>query len=210
MALACRKTGARMILYSTDYVFDGAKGVPYTEADAVNPRTVYGQSKLEAERAVAALLTNYAILRIAWLYGRYGNNFVKTMLRLGKTQRKSPSASRSVRVVSDQIGNPTWTMEVARQTEAVMERRLTGLYHAGAGGSCSWYEFACRIFEAAGDSISVEPCTTDQYPRPAPRPAMSALENRRLQRVGCNVMREWDVAFDDFMTRHGEEMVHGL
>jgi len=210
VALACRKTRARMILFSTDYVFDGAKGAPYTEADAVNPETVYGRSKLEAEHTIAVLLNDYAILRIAWLYGRHGQNFVKTMLRLGKTQREGPSASKPVRVVRDQIGNPTWTMEVARQTQAVLDRKLIGLYHAGAGGECSWYEFARRIFEATGGSVAVEACTTDQFPRPAQRPKMSALENRRLRQAECDLMRGWDVAFDDFMTQYGEVLTDEL
>lgn len=210
VALACRKIGARMVLYSTDYVFDGTKAKPYTEQDITNPRTVYGLGKLEAERAVGHLLDNHvSVLRIAWLYGRHGHNFVKTMLRLGR-DRLADATDKPLLVVDDQTGSPTWTCEVARQTEIVIERKLTGVKHATAGGSCSWYRFAQEIFKLAGMEVPLEPCSTDRFPRPARRPKMSVLENMRLKAANCDIMRPWDVALKEFWDENGKRIIDEL
>lgn len=210
VAQACAEIGARMVYYSTDYVFDGVKQTPYTEADLPNPKSVYGRSKLAGEEAVLESLDDFAILRIAWLYGRHGKNFVKTMIRLGKSQmalREAGESPTPLQVVNDQIGNPTWTEEIARQTEAVLENDLTGTFHATSEGEVSWYEFAEEIFRILRLEIDLQPCTTAEFPRPAPRPARSSLENARLKRVGCSIMRNYHVALEEFLSQHGQELL---
>jgi dTDP-4-dehydrorhamnose reductase len=203
VAEACRNVGAHMIYYSTDYVFDGNTETPYIETDSPNPQTVYGQSKLAGEEAVRKILDDYTILRIAWVYGKSGKNFVKTMLRLAQIQletRRRDETAKPLTVVDDQIGNPTWTVDIVRQTQAVIDRKLDGLYHSTSEGPCSWYRFASDIFEIAGLDVDLKPCTTAEFPRPAQRPAMSALENRNLKEAGANVMRHYRTALQEFLT----------
>jgi len=210
IALACKEVGAHLLYYSTDYVFAGDKDAPYSEEDSPDPRTVYGRSKLEGERAIQDILAAHTILRIAWIYGRHGKNFVRTMLKLGADQIKKAEAGESVtplKVVDDQFGNPTWTVEVVRQTREVLKHRLTGLYHATAHGETSWFRFAAAIFEQMKMPVDLVPCTTDEFPRPAPRPARSSLDNSGLRRAGIDVMRDWNAALSDFLSRHGKEML---
>ncbi len=212
IALACRDIGAKMIYYSTDYVFDGAgrDGRGYVEEDRPDPQTVYGRSKLAGEKAIAGVLEDFVVLRIAWTYGATGSNFVKTMVRLGKTQIKQKELGevpKPLQVVDDQIGNPTWTVEVVRQTQRVIRERVRGLCHATSEGSCSWYEFARDVFEELSMDVDVEPCSTDQYPRPAPRPKWSVLENARLKAQDSNVMRDYRVALREFISMHGDRLL---
>jgi dTDP-4-dehydrorhamnose reductase len=209
VALACKEIGARLIYYSTDYVFDGLKGSAYSESDPTGPRTVYGRSKLAGEEAVAETLEDYAILRVAWVYGKGGRNFVKTMARLGAAQVVEAEAGGRVsplKVVDDQVGNPSWTEDIVRQTEAVFDTAFRGIYHAGAHGETTWYRFARRIYEGLGLKVLLEPCPTGDIRRPAPRPAMSALENRRLKGAGVDRMRDWEEALSEFLQRHGKEL----
>ena len=205
VALACRDIGARMIYYSTDYVFDGMTKdkKPYTEDDTASPQTVYGKSKLAGERWTAETLDDFFILRIAWLYGRRGKNFAKTMIDLGRDQinnKKAGNKWRPLKVVNDQYGNPTYTMDVVRQTIGVMGSDLTGIAHAASEGVCSWYEFAGEIFNKMELNVEIEPCSTSEFPRPAPRPHWSALENKRLKDCGLNLMRDWREALTEFTT----------
>ncbi len=209
----CRKAGARLIFYSTDYVFDGAQQTPYVESDSPDPKTVYGRSKLEGEGHVKAVLDSYTILRLAWVYGRYGHNFVKTMIRLGQEQlrrRERGEVVEPIRVVNDQIGNPSWTFDIARQTEVFLARPQTGLFHCTAEGECSWYDFAVSIFTELGMPVEVAPCTTAQFPRPAPRPANSSLENAELKRLGGNIMRHWREALAEFLSAQEEGLLHAV
>jgi len=210
VAQACAEMGCRLIYYSTDYVFDGAQATPYVETDLPNPRTIYGKSKLAGEEAILESLDDFAILRIAWVYGRQGKNFVKTMIRLGNQQSADRQAGKSVpplKVVNDQIGNPTWTEEIVRQTVAVLEHDLQGVFHATSEGVASWYEFARLIFENLHMGVDIQPCTTAEFPRPAPRPAHSALENGRLKQAGLNVMRDYRIALEEFLGRYGQELM---
>ncbi|MGD8922157.1 MAG: dTDP-4-dehydrorhamnose reductase [Candidatus Zixiibacteriota bacterium] len=203
VAEACRNIGAYMIYYSTDYVFDGQADAPYVETDSPNPQTVYGRSKLAGEEAVRKMLDDYAILRIAWVYGKSGKNFVKTMVRLAQIQQETKRRGETVKpltVVDDQIGNPTWTMDIVRQTQTVIDRRLKGLYHSTSEGQCSWYRFASDIFEIVGFDVDLQACSTAEFPRPAKRPAMSVLENRRLNEADANVMRHYRMALEEFLT----------
>lgn len=209
VAQACAELGTRLIYYSTDYVFDGTKPTPYIETDLPNPRSVYGRSKLAGEEAVWELLEDYAILRIAWVYGLHGKNFVKTMIMLGKQQLAERKAGRPVsplKVVNDQMGNPTWTEEIVRQTAKVLDHDLLGTFHATSEGETSWYDFARRVFEILMMDVDIQPCITAEYPRPAPRPARSSLENACLKEVGCNVMRDYQTALEEFLRRYGQEL----
>jgi dTDP-4-dehydrorhamnose reductase len=195
IAQCCFDIGARCIHISTDYVFDGKKKDPYIESDETSPATVYGKSKLEGEKRVIAKTDNYQIYRIAWLYGLYGNNFVRTIL---KNASKKAANKESFRVVNDQIGTPTSTVEVCRQIIAMIDTEHTGIFHSTCEGFCSWYDFTVEIVRAYNLGVPVEPCTTAEYPRPAQRPAYSVLENQRLKAVNLNIMKDWKTAFYDF------------
>jgi dTDP-4-dehydrorhamnose reductase len=170
---------------------------------------VYGRSKLAGEEAVRELLDDYAILRIAWVYGFHGKNFVKTMIKSGKQQLDARTKGEPVlplRVVNDQVGNPTWTKEIVRQTAKMLDHDLRGTFHATSEGETSWYDFARQIFEILKMQVDLQPCATAEYPRPAPRPVRSSLENVRVNEAGCNVMRDYRTALEEFLGRHGQEL----
>ncbi len=206
LAAACAEFGCRLIHISTDYVFDGSKPAPepYTEEDAVGPVSAYGSSKLAGEQAIAERLENHLILRTAWLYGLGGRNFLKTMLRLAKADPQ-----RTIKVVNDQHGSLTWTMNLARQIERLLDCGLCGIAHATAEGHGTWYEAAKQFLEDMQVDFTLAPCTTAEYPTPARRPANSILENRRLKAHGLNVMRDWRADLDEFVKLHREELLTG-
>jgi len=209
IARGCREVGARLVYYSTDYVFDGLKQKAYLESDRPDPRTAYGRSKLAGEMAVESLLDDYVILRIAWVYGAYGKNFVRTIAGAGSRQLQSRTAgttSTPLKVVDDQVGNPTWTVEIAAQTQVILANNLTGIIHGTSEGEVSWYGLAQKIFEHLDMRVAVVPCTTAEFPRPAARPQRSALENKRLKDGGLNVMRHWDAALEGFLEQEGENI----
>jgi dTDP-4-dehydrorhamnose reductase len=213
VAQACADLGCRLIYYSTDYVFDGTKTTPYVETDLPNPKTVYGKSKLGGEEAILESIDDFAVLRIAWVYGLHGRNFVKTMIRLGMRQLADRRAGKPIsplNVVNDQIGNPTWTEEIVRQTAVVIDHDIQGTIHATSEGEASWYEFAREIFDTLGMDVDLRPCPTSEFPRPAPRPARSSLENARLKKAGCNVMRDYRAALEEFLGRHGQELMNEM
>ena len=202
VARACREFGARLIHISTDYVFDGEKDKAYHEDDPTHPKTVYGMSKLAGEKAVWEEVEDFVILRVAWLYGRQGKNFVRTMLKLAQDQISKVAEGQVVeplKVVNDQYGNPTWTMEVVRQIEVLLGNDLRGVCHATNQGEATWYTFACDIFEKMNLKVFVRPCTTEEFPRPAPRPRRSSLDNTRLRSAGIDVMRPYKDALQDFL-----------
>jgi len=172
LAMATRTIGARLVQVSTDYVFDGSKGAPYLEDDAPHPLNVYGESKLAGEMN-AAVNPDHLIVRTQWLYGLHGKNFVETMLRLG-------SEREELSVVDDQIGSPTWTVDLARAILALIEKGCRGVYHAANEGYCSWNEFARAIFQEAGMPVTVNTMTTEQLNRPAQRPLHSPLDCGKL------------------------------
>ena len=164
---------ARRVIYvSTDYVFDGAKSGPYVESDPVNPISEYGRSKLAGERATLTASPQSLIVRTAWLFGAGGRNFVTTMLRAGEERGE-------VTVVDDQVGCPTFTGHLAKALLALAEGHWHGFLHVSGSGSCSWFEFAGAIFERAGMDVDVRPCSTEEFPRPARRPANSVLASER-------------------------------
>ncbi len=205
IATACKNINARLIYYSTDYVFSGDTDRPYIETDTPAPKTVYGQSKLAGEKFIADILDDYLILRLAWVYGAKGKNFVRTMIKLGWEQEKTARDGgiiEPLKVVNDQTGNPTWTWEIARQTYLAIERNLTGICHCTSQGEATWYEFAKAIFKTLDMHVQIRPCTTEEYPRPAPRPKYSVLENKRLQEMGIDIMKEYRQALTEFLTNH--------
>jgi dTDP-4-dehydrorhamnose reductase len=161
-----------LVHVSTDYVFAGDASSPYLESSEPDPRTAYGRTKLAGEREVAAAGDQHAIVRTAWLYGAGGPNFVDTMVRLG-TERDE------VDVVFDQVGSPTWTGHLAPAILDVAEARGAGIFHATGGGSCSWFELAVEAMRLAGLDCRVRAVTTEEFPRPAPRPAYSVLSSER-------------------------------
>lgn len=211
LAQCCKQTSARLIYFSTDYVFDGkTRTEPYTESDQTGPITAYGQSKLAGEKEITTRLDNQAIMRIAWLYGINGNNFVKTMIRLGLAQLSNRAAGQPadpIKVVNDQIGTPTHTVEIARQTKVIIENNLTGLFHCTATGSCSWYQFAGEIFEILRMHIDLQPCLTSELPRPAPRPAHSVLANERLDNLKLNRMRNYSEVLNEFLNKNQKALI---
>ncbi|MFP4163391.1 MAG: dTDP-4-dehydrorhamnose reductase [Chitinispirillaceae bacterium] len=206
LARAAAETNALLIHISTDYVFSGDLDRPYTEEDAPGPKSVYGKSKLEGEEQIASIWEKHIIFRIAWLYGMNGGNFVKSIRRFG---RKSKEEGKPLRVVNDQIGSPTWTVSICRQVLHVLDKNVYGVFHCTSEGRCSWFDFAEEIITAAGIEVKVEPCKTEEFPRPAPRPANSVLENKRLKSLGLNIMPEWKNAFREFLAAEKESMNKG-
>ena len=196
VALACKACSARLIAISTDYVFSGdasPETSAWTESDMPAPRTVYGASKLAGERAVLQTLPDAVVLRIAWLYGAGGPSFVHTMAKLG-SQDGAP-----LKVVDDQHGNPTSTKVVADAIKFIAERSdIKGIVHCTCEGRSSWYEFATEIFRHLNLPRKVEPCTSAEFPRPAPRPANSALEKKVLASLGYHTT-DWKAALSEFL-----------
>lgn len=196
LAQESQRVKAKLIHISTDYVFDGTKKTPYVESDTPSPATEYGKSKLDGEQQVAKYTENYQIYRIAWLYGLYGNNFVKT---IRNAALKKQGTGDGLKVVNDQFGSPTWTVDVCNQIFATMNLDLCGIFHCTSEGSCTWYDFAKAIVDAYGINTPVNACTTVEYPRPAPRPKFSVLENERLKKAGVNIMPHWKDAFKNYV-----------
>jgi dTDP-4-dehydrorhamnose reductase len=204
LAEAAKECSALLVHYSTDYVFDGSKSAPWVEEDLPNPLNAYGKSKLAGEQAIQRVGGKYLIFRTSWVYGPEGNNFLTTMLRLGRERE-------SLRIVDDQIGSPTSTIELARGTRAIVDgvrigkygesKSWAGLYHMTCGGSVSWCGFAQAIFDRAGALMNgnipiVYPIPVTEYPTPAQRPLNSILSNDKLYaRFGLS-LPAWDTALD--------------
>jgi dTDP-4-dehydrorhamnose reductase len=185
IARACRDVGATMLHISTDYVFDGDKVGPYRENDPTNPVSVYGASKLIAEREVRANLPRHFIVRTAWLFGTHGKNFVDTILKIARQQPE-------LRVVNDQHGSPTYTRHLAEKIAEVIAVNEYGTYHVTGSGNCSWFEFAQCIIEMSGvEQVRVLPVTSAEFVRPARRPANSVLENGHLNRLNIELAPHW-------------------
>lgn len=196
IAKECKALGCKMMYISTDYVFDGQGEKPWLpDCKSYKPLNIYGQSKLEGELAVVNALEKYFIVRIAWVFGKNGNNFIKTMLKLGKTHD-------TLRVVNDQIGTPTYTFDLARLLADMIETEKYGYYHAtNEGGYISWYEFATEIFRQAGYNVKVLPVTTAEYGQSkAKRPFNSRLDKGKLGEMGFNPLPDWRDALKRYLT----------
>lgn len=192
VAVAAREVGAKLCYISTDYVFDGTGTVPYNEYDRTNPQTAYGKSKLAGEQAVQTLHDRFYIVRTSWVYGKYGNNFVKTMLKIAGERDQ-------LKVVADQIGSPTYTYDLAGFLLELVQTDYYGIYHASNSGICSWFDFAKAIFEDSGTDILLESCTTADFPRPAPRPAYSVMDHTAIRSNGLQLLRPWREALNHYL-----------
>ena len=191
IAKVCKVLNCKMMYISTDYVFNGQGTRPWEPDDAREPLNVYGQTKYEGELAVEAL-EKFFIVRIAWVFGVNGKNFIKTMLNLGKTRDH-------LTVVADQIGSPTYTYDLARLLVDMIETDKYGRYHATNEGLCSWYEFACEIFKQAGMNVTVSPVTSDQYPARAKRPMNSRMDKSKLDEMGFERLPSWQDALGRYL-----------
>ncbi|UHA71973.1 dTDP-4-dehydrorhamnose reductase [Paenibacillus sp. 481] len=194
VAVAANKVGARLVYVSTDYVFDGRATTPYHEFARPRPMNVYGATKYEGENFVRNHHARAFIVRTSWVFGVHGPNFAKMILQLGHQQPE-------LKVVHDQVGSPTYTVDLAEMILQLMVTERYGTYHVSNSGTCSWYEFACAIMEEAGLAVKVRPVPTSQFPRPARRPAFSALEGMALRLNGFPALRPWQEALRDFIAR---------
>ena len=213
IAKICAEIDSTLVYISTDYVFDGTKKEAYLPSDIPNPQNVYGRTKLEGELAVREYCEKFYIARTSWLYGIHGKNFVETMIAIagargafvekdpkhyegdvGAQERSSSTtgAFEPIKVVDDQIGCPTWTMDLSDGIVKLLEGKDYGIYHLCGAGSTSWYGFAKEIFELAGLKVNLIPCTTDEFPRPAKRPKNSIMKNN-------GILRDWKKALRDYM-----------
>lgn len=190
VAKACGAHEVVLVYISTDYIFDGTKNAPYLPSDAPNPLNSYGLTKLKGEEAVVGSCPNHYIVRTSWLYGHHGKNFVETMISLKDKEE--------LKVVNDQVGCPTWTVELANGImDLLLEEAPFGIYHICGGGKTSWFGFAKEIFEQIGATVNLKPCSTDEFPSPAKRPAYSVMDNDKI----C---RNWKLALKDYLALREE------
>lgn len=194
LAAAAKSINAILIHYSTDYIFNGEKPGGYDEDfNEIDPINVYGESKAAGEKGINEvsddIWNKFYIIRTAWLYGSVGNNFVDTMIKLGKEKDR-------LSVVNDQHGSPTFTNDLAERTRWMLDHeKAYGIYHVTNSGTCTWYEFAAEIFKQANITVNLSPCTTEEFPRPAKRPAYSILLNTKLPE-----MRSWQSALKEYLS----------
>lgn len=195
-----KQYGAQLIHFSTDYVFDGASAKPYTETDDTHPQSVYGATKLQGERNIIECLLEHYIIRTAWLYGKNGNNFVSTMLRLMKEKA-------SLKVVSDQRGSPTYAVDLAKTVLQVIkqDKRRYGIYHYSNEGNITWYDFACEIYKQAKNiglitsECSVIPCTSTEFSQKAHRPSFSLLNKEKIKVSFSLSIPQWDESLSSYL-----------
>ena len=194
IAQICKKLNAKMLYISTDYVFDGTKNGFYEVDDKPNPINIYGKTKLLGEQAVQKILDKYFIVRISWVFGEYGNNFVKTMLRLGKERKE-------INVVADQYGSPTYTADLAPLLVEMIQTDKYGIYHITNEGVCTWAEFAEEIFKISKMDIKVNHITTVEYPTMAKRPLNSRLSKVKLPQRSFKTLEDWQTAIKRYLRK---------
>lgn len=201
LAKQAKKSGAKLIHISTDYVFDGESFTPYTEEADVNPKSVYGETKLHGEQNCLEENPETIIIRTSWLYSAFGNNFVKTMLKLGKERGQ-------LKVVYDQIGSPTYAADLASTILSIIQisekqpdRFVPGIYHYSNGGVASWYDFAKAIFEISGVNCKVDPVLSDQFPTAAKRPHFSVLNKSRIKNVFGIAIPYWRESLENCISK---------
>ncbi|HEK9103252.1 dTDP-4-dehydrorhamnose reductase [Bacillus cereus] len=192
VAVVAEKLSAKLVYISTDYVFDGKKDTGYDEFDTPNPINVYGASKYAGENFVKNFHSRHFIVRTSWLYGKYGNNFVETMLKLAKNQL-------GIKVVNDQTGSPTHVKDLVQCVKELMETELYGTYHASNAGACTWYEFAREIFSLCDISVNTTPISTKGFGAGAPRPAHSVLKPCALRLNRLNLMKPWQEGLGEYL-----------
>ena len=205
LAQGAARFHCRIIHISSDYVFSGQKGIPqpYFEDDPLDPISAYGRSKMDSEIAVKDNASDYLIIRTGWLYGCKGTHFIKSILSrtLNKKGRKS------LKVVNDQFGSPTWTYRLAQQIQELIKADARGTYHATSEGFCSRLEYAQFVFDKLNVKVSLQPCLLNDYPQKARRPLNCILENRLLKKQGLNVMADWKKDLSSFLDQFGEQML---
>ena len=192
LAIGCSKIDCPLVHISTDYVFNGENTRPWVEDDEIGPISVYGKSKLKGEEAILETLDKFFIIRTAWLYGINGGNFPKTMLELAKNHSE-------ITVVYDEVGTPTYTLDLAKAISELIGTDYYGIYHITNSGNCSWCEFARYIFEVADKDVKVIPVTASEFARPAPRPHYSVLENKKWIENGFKPLRSYKDAAKEYI-----------
>jgi dTDP-4-dehydrorhamnose reductase len=208
VARIAKELGSLLIHVSTDYVFDGRKLSPYVEEDAPQPLNVYGNTKLAGEHYVRSISARHQVIRTSGIYGKHpcrakgGLNFVELMLKLARERGK-------VRVVDDEFVTPTFTAELAEQIVTLSRSDCTGLFHATAEGSCSWFEFAREVFSVTGTKVDLEAASPDEFPAKVPRPKHSVLENRALKDHELNCFRPWQEGLRQYLDRREGAIVSG-
>jgi len=195
------KYNSKIVYFSTDYIFDGEKKSPYNEFDKPNPLSIYGRSKLFGEKYTKEFNPNHLIIRISWLYGIKGDNFVKTIIKLSKI-------NNILRIVNDQMGSPTYTLDVVKQTYELIKRDYIGLIHSANIGETSWFNFANLINKKLKLNIKIIPIKTEEYNAKAKRPKYSVLENYILKIENLNIMRNWEVAFNEFIENYKGDLLN--
>ena len=195
-----KQYGAQLIHFSTDYVFDGTSSIPYIETDTTNPQSVYGGTKLQGEKNILALLPEYYIIRTAWLYGKGGNNFVSTMLRL-------MNEKETLKVVNDQRGSPTYAVDLAKAVVHIvqLDNRQYGIYHYSNEGNITWYDFSCKIYKQ-GKKIGlikkdclIEACSSGEFPQKAHRPSFSLLCKQKIKEAFSLSIPQWDESLISYL-----------
>lgn len=191
LATICKKVNTTLLHISTDFVFDGSKTTPYTESETTNPQSAYGTTKRDGELAIINTMQAYFIIRTSWLYSKFSNNFMKTMLRLAQDRS-------SLSIVDDQIGSPTHAIDLAEMLMTIIQSKSSayGIYHFSNSGNTSWYGFAQKIFEVNKVSIALHPIATSEYPTPAKRPHYSVLDVSKIATTFNVSIKKWDVALE--------------
>lgn len=204
LAQGSARFNCKIIHISSDYIFNGKKSVPqpYFEDDAGDPISAYGKSKLESEVAVKENAPNYVIVRSGWLYGIRGGNFIKSILSNALKKKQ-----KTIKVVKDQFGSPTWTYRLALQIKELIKNDAKGTYHATSEGYCNRFDFARRVFKKLRLKLTLEPCSMNDFALAAKRPTNCILENRLLKKQGIHIMREWQEDLDEFLRQFGKELV---
>lgn len=192
LALACKVVDCPLLHISTDYVFNGENNKPWMEDDEVGPISIYGKSKLQGEEAIESILDKFFIIRTSWLYGINGGNFPKTMLELAKTHD-------TLTVVTDEIGTPTYTLDLAQAIAELIETEYYGIYHITNSDYCSWFDFAKYIFQVKNINVNVVPVTAEEFARPASRPHYSVLNNSNWVNNGFKPLRSYKEAIKDYL-----------
>lgn len=193
LALICKEQGIKLVHFSTDYVFNGRKNMPYNEEDPCDPLNAYGLSKLEGERRLQSAGCDYLLIRTAWLYGQNGKNFVRAILAKASTEPV-------LEVVNDQRGCPTFSSDLAEAVQRLIEGRHSGIFHVTNSGQCSWYEFACQIIKSSGiRNVEVRPITSEKLMRPARRSPYSVLNCDKYSQTTGSSLRHWKDALNSYL-----------
>lgn len=197
VAMGALRGGSKVVYLSTDYIFDGGKKEPYLESDHPNPLNIYGRSKLKGERYVQELVKNSLIIRTQWLYGKFGKNFVNSILRLAKEKKVLP-------IVNDQIGSPTYTRDLSRAISILIQCDARGIFHVANSDTCTWYTYGQAILRLSGmEGVKVIPISSKELDRPAQRPSYSVLSTQKLKQETGMVLRPWSEALEEYLSIKG-------